>query len=289
MSDFMIATDSMADLPDDYVDEHGLGIMHLTYHVDGETYGKDRKLDWKTFYDRMRDGSTPTTSQVNPSDARSCMEECLEQTSKLLCLMFSATLSGTYNSAVIAAEELMEERPGIQIQVVDTKAASLGEGLLVCRAVEMMESGCSMEETKDWVTDHIGNLVEVFTVEDLKYLYRGGRISRAAAAVGTVINLKPVLHIDNDGKLVAISKVRGRKKSLRALVDYMDEKMGRFREENLRVYITHGDALEEAEALAQEIRERFGIEDFMINRVGPTIGAHSGPGTMALFFLGEER
>lgn len=289
MSDFLIVTDSMADLPDEYIEEHGLGLMHLTYHVDGESYGKDRALDWKIFYDRMREGSTPTTSQVNPTDARSCMEECLKHNSRLLCLMFSSGLSGTYNSAVLAAGELMEEHPGCLIEVVDTKAASLGEGLLVYKAVEQMESGSTLEETKAWVNDHIKHLVEVFTVEDLKYLYRGGRISRAAAAVGTVINLKPVLHVDKEGKLVAIAKVRGRKKSLRALVDYMDEKMGRFREENREVFISHGDALREAEALAEEIRERFGIGKFVINRVGPTIGAHSGPGTMAVFFFGEER
>ncbi len=183
----------------------------------------------------------------------------------------------------------MEEHPGCRIRIIDSRCASMGEGLLVHKAVQLQKEGKTLDEVADWLEENIPHLVHIFTVDDLNHLYRGGRVSRTAAVIGTVVGIKPVLHVDDDGHLIPLSKVRGRKKSLNALVDYMEEKMGKYREENDIIFISHGDALEDAQFVRDKVKERFGIESFLINHIGPTIGAHSGPGTVALFFMGESR
>ena len=289
METFKIVTDSTADLPESYTRENNLSIMHLSYSIDGETYTGDKQLDWKEFYSKMRGGHMPTTSQVNPTEAKEILEECLKESSQILCISFSSGLSGTFSSSKIAAEELMEERKDCKIVVIDSKCASLGEGLLVHKAIQLQKQGKTLEETVAWLESNLLHLVHIFTVDDLYHLYRGGRVSKAAAIMGTMINIKPVLHVDNDGHLIPLFKVRGRKKSLHALVDYMESKMGSYRDQNDIFFISHGDSLEDAELVRDEIKSRFGIEACLINPVGPTIGAHSGPGTIALFFLGEER
>ncbi len=289
MDNFKIVTDTTADLPNDYIEENHLGLMFLPYTVEGVTYTPGHEMDYTEFYKKMRSGMMPTTSQVNPTEAKNCLEQCLQETDRILCLSFSSGLSGTYNSARIAAEELMEERKGCEIIVIDSKCASLGEGLFVHKAVEMRRAGKSMEEVASWLQRHIENFVHVFTVDDLNHLYRGGRVSRTTAIIGTMANIKPILHVDSDGHLIPVSKVRGRKKSLHSLVDYMEQKMGSYRLENDIVFISHGDALEDANLVAENIKERFGIDTFLINHIGPTVGAHSGPGTIALFFIGESR
>ncbi len=289
MSDFKIITNTTADLPADYIRENNLGLMVFNYTIKGETYSKGHELDWKEFYSMMRDGNMPTTSQVNPEECRLYFEEYLKECRQLLYICFSSGLSGTYNNACLAADMVMEEHPDCKITVIDSRCASMGEGLLVHKAVMLQKAGRSMDETADWVEEHIPHLVHIFTVDDLNHLYRGGRVSRTAAVVGTVVGIKPILHVDGEGHLIPIQKVRGRKKSLHALVDYMAEKMGRYRDENDIIFISHGDALEDAEAVRDEVKERFGIDSFLINHIGPTIGAHSGPGTIALFFMGESR
>lgn len=289
MSEFKIITNTTADLPLDYIKENQLGLMVFNYTIQGETYSKGHELDWKEFYAKMREGYMPTTSQVNPQECREYLEEYLKETDKLLYICFSSGLSGTYGSACIAADLTMEEHPGCEIRVIDSKCASMGEGLLVHKAVQLQKEGKSMEEVAAWVVENVPHLVHIFTVDDLNHLYRGGRVSRTAAVVGTMVGIKPVLHVDDEGHLIPISKVRGRKKSLNALVDYMEKKMGKYRENNDIVFISHGDALEDAEFVRDTIKERFGIDSFMINHIGPTIGAHSGPGTIALFFMGESR
>lgn len=288
---FKLVTDNTADLPQEYLKEHHVDYMVLSYIVDGVSYGKKKELDWKEFYAMMRGGKMPTTSQANPEEAKTFFEKCMEESSEILYLAFSSGLSGTFNSARIAAEEVMEEHPGVKICVVDSLCASLGEGLFVHKAVKMRDAGKSMEETAKWLTDHRQNFVHAFTVDDLFHLYRGGRASRTTAIIGTLASIKPKLHVDQEGHLIVIDKVRGRKKSLNALVDYMEEKMGSWIQENKEdyVFISHGDALEDAEYVRDRIKERFGMEHFLINHIGPTIGAHSGPGTIALFFMGEER
>ncbi len=289
MNSYVIMTDNMADLPESYIQEHKLPILSLSYVIDGETYDRDHPQDVKEFYSRMRSGSMPTTSQANPQQAKELFLSCLSKGQDVLYLAFSSGLSGTYNSGRIAAAEIEEEQlyPERKVVVIDTLSASLGEGLLVHKAVQMKEAGKTMEEVASWVEENKLHLCHNFTVDDLFHLHRGGRVSKATAILGTVINIKPLLHVDNEGHLIAIGKVRGRKKSLAALVDRMGEQMKGF--ENTEVFISHGDCPEDAGYVEKLVRERFGIEDFIINEVGPTIGAHSGPGTMALFFMGNPR
>lgn len=289
---FKITTDSTADLSVEYLKEHNVGCMPISYIVDGVTYGKDRELDWKKFYSMMRnEGKMPTTSQINPAEAKEYFEEFIKTDKEILHLAFSSGLSGTYGNLCIAAEEIMEEHPDCKIIVVDSLCASMGEGLFVHKAVRMRDAGKTMKETAEWLNANVQNFVHVFTVDDLFHLYRGGRVSKTAAVIGTLASIKPKLHVDKEGHLIVIGKVRGRKKSLNALVDYMEEKMGSHLQENRDdyVFISHGDALEDAEYVRDQIKERFGIENFMINHIGPTVGAHSGPGTIALFFMGESR
>lgn len=287
---FKIVTDTTADLPEAYIAEHNLGVMSVCYMINGETYSREKDLDWKEFYRLMREEEKmPTTSQINPEAAKEYFTEYLKESKEILYIAFSSGLSGTYNSARMAAEEIMEERPDVKIKVFDSKGASMGEGLLVHKAVQLQQQGKTMEETADWLETHALNLVHVFTVDDLNHLYRGGRVSKTAAVIGTIAGIKPILHVDDEGHLIPIQKKRGRKKSLTALVDYMEEKIGSFRDKNDIIFISHADALEDAEAVRDEVKERFGIDNFLISHIGPTIGTHSGPGTVALFFLGDSR
>ena len=286
---FKLMTDSTADLPESYLTDHNIGCVNLSYIMDGITYGHGKEMPWKEFYASMRNGNMPTTSQVNPGEAREYFEELLQTDKEILYLAFSSGLSGTYNSGRIAAEELMQERDDCKIVVIDTLAASLGEGLLVHKAVTMRDEGKSIDEVAEWIETHKSNLVHAFTVNDLFHLHRGGRVSKTAALLGTLAGVKPKLHVDDEGHLILIGKERGRKKSLTALVDYMEEHVGSYRDANDIIFISHGDALEDAEFVADQVKERFGIDNFLINNVGPTIGAHSGPGTIALFFMGDSK
>ncbi len=291
MNPYVIMTDTTADLPESYIKEHQLEILSLSYTIDGTTYDREHPLDVREFYAKMRAGSMPTTAQVNPEQAKEAFKKCLEQGKDVLYIAFSSGLSGTYGSAVIAARELEEDKeyPGRKVIVLDSLSASLGEGLLVHKAVMLKEAGKSMEETADWVEKNKLHLCHNFTVDDLFHLHRGGRVSKATAILGTMINIKPVLHVDDEGHLIAIGKVRGRKKSLSALVDRMAEQIRGYEEQNDVVFISHGDCGEDAEYVKKLVQERFGVESFIINHVGPTIGAHSGPGTLALFFVGNPR
>lgn len=289
IKDFIITTDNTADLPYSYYKENGLEYMYLTYALDGQIYGKENELSSQEFYARMRGGSMPTTSQINSEDAKAVWLPHLQAGKSILHLAFSSGLSGSCNSARLAAEDLKEEHPEYEIVVIDTLCASLGEGLLVHKAVKMKKEGKSMEEIAQWLEEHKLNLCHVFTVDDLFHLYRGGRVSRATAILGSMINIKPLLHVDNEGHLIAVGKVRGRKRSLASLVDMMDERLGSYKGKNPEIFISHGDCQEDAEYVAALVRERYGIEDILINPVGATIGAHSGPGTVALFFLGDKR
>ncbi len=291
MEGFKIITNTTADLPVDYIQENQLGLVYFNYIMDGISYGKEKELDWKEFYRLMREeGKMPTTSQVNPEEYKEYFREYLKENRKLLYISFSSGLSGSCGNAMLAAEELMEEETDCRIIVVDSKCASMGEGLFVYKAVQMQKQGRTLEETANYLAALVPHLTHVFTVDDLNHLYRGGRVSKATAIVGTIAGIKPILHVDDEGHLIPLSKVRGRKKSLNALVDYMEEKIeGGYLERNDIVFISHGDALEDAEYVKNEIEKRFGITEFKINHIGPTIGAHSGPGTIALFFEGNSR
>ena len=289
MSEYVITTDNNSDLPEEYLKDHGVGCMYLSYSMDGKNYTHGNFLPEHEFYEAMRNGSMPTTAQVNPENAKALLEPYLKEGKDILHIAFSSGLSGTYNSSRIAAEELMEEYPDRKIIVVDSLSASLGQGLLVWLAQQKKELGQTLEDVADWVEKNKLKMVHLVTVDDLNHLYRGGRVSRTTAIVGSMLNIKPVLHVDNEGKLTAIGKVRGRKKALQELVKLMDEKIGSFGADCDTIFISHGDCEQDAQYVAAKVKEKYNIKNIIINQVGATIGAHSGPGTMALFFVGDVR
>lgn len=290
MKEFVIVTDTTTDLPRDYVEKHHLYMMSLPYTLEGTSYTWEKPMPVKDFYDKMRAGSLPTTSQANPEEAALLYESILKDNDvDILHIAFSSGLSGSFNSCRIASADVCEKYPDHQIVVVDSLAATLGQGLLVYKAVQLKEAGKSLDEVAAWVEENKYHLVHNFTVDDLFHLHRGGRLSKTAAIVGTMINLKPVLHVDDEGHLVMLSKVRGRKKSLIGLVDCMEKQLGDWKDKNDIIFISHGDCPEDAQFVADLIKERFGYENFMIDYIGATIGAHSGPGTVALFYLGDHR
>ncbi len=289
---FKITTDSTADLSLEYLKERGIDCMAVPYIIDDVTYGEGNQLDWKEFYRLMREEEKmPTTSQINPADAKEYFEKYIRDSKEILHIAFTSGMSGTYNSARMAAEEVMEEHPDVKIIVLDSLCASMGEGLLVHKAVKMRDAGKSLEETAQWLQDHVLNLAHLVTVDDLFHLCRGGRVSKTSAIVGSMVGIKPMIHVNDEGKLIVVNKVRGRKKSIATLVQMMETQMGSWVQENKEdyVFISHGDCLEDAQLLQQMIQEKFGFENFMINNIGPTIGSHSGCGTLALFFMGENR
>ena len=244
-------------------------------------------MDPHVFYDRLRGGETATTNAVNVAQYTEALEPLLQAGKDVLILAFSSGLSATYNASRLAVEELSAQYPDRRLYTVDTLCASLGQGLLVWYAARQRDRGHSIEEVRDWVEEHKLNLCHQFTVDDLYFLKRGGRISAATAMVGSMLHIKPVLHVDGEGHLINIGKARGRHASLKALVDRMEETA--IDPGSLTVFISHGDCLEEAQAVADMVKKRFGVVDVVINYVGPVIGAHSGPGTVALFYMGTDR
>ena len=284
---YIISTDSTADLPESYVKEHGIAIQFLSYAFGDTVYGLNNQMDPHAFYDRMRSGEMPTTNACIPDEVQHSFESHLKEGYDILHIGFSSGLSASYNNARIAANELAEQYPDRKIILVDSLCASLGQGLLVHYAVTMKEQGKSLDEVAAWLEENKLHLCHQFTVDDLFHLHRGGRVSKATAILGTMINIKPVLHVDNEGHLTSVCNVRGRKKALLKLVEIMGEQMGEY--PNDIVFISHGDCLEDAEFVASQVKERFGIQSFLIDYVSPTIGAHSGPGTVALFHLGKNR
>ena len=287
MSKYLISTDSTADLSAEYVKEHGIPIHPLYYYVNGEQYGAGRELPLKEFFDGMRNDAKVSTSASTPEVCKQLFEQQVSEGYDVLHLSFSSGLSCSYQSACIAADEVMESHPGARIVVIDTLCASGGQGLLVYFAVKLKEEGKSLDEVAQWVNDNIQHLCHQFTVDDLKYLYRGGRISKMVQILGTLINVKPVLHVDEAGKLIPVGNVRGRRKSLNALIDNMGAHIDGYAQDT--VMITHGDCVEDAEYVAAQVKERFGVKEVIINYLSPTIGSHAGPGTLALFHLGDSR
>lgn len=286
---FKLMTDNTVDLPVDFLEEHNIGVFTLPAMVNGEEYTDYKTIDNKKFFEEMRAGSMPTTSQVNPDVAKSGFLEQIKTDKEILFLAFSSGLSGTYNSIKIAADEVMEEHSDVRIVVIDTLCAAMGEGLILYKAIELKEAGKTLDEVAEYVENNKMNVVHLFTVNDLFHLFRGGRVSRATAVIGTLANIKPILHVNEEGRLVSIAKARGRKKSLVTLLDLMEKKLGSFKDKNDVFMISHGDCEEDAKLLADMVKERFGIEKVMINCLGATIGAHTGPELIALFFMGDVR
>lgn len=288
MRQFIISTDTTADLPDNYVRNNNIDVHTLYYSIGNTIYGPDNSLPVKEFYDRMRNGEMPTTMACNPEEAACIFKKRASEGYDILHIAFSSALSSSYNNFCIAASEAMEEYPECKIIVIDSLSASMGEGLVVYRAMQLKNMGKTIDETADYISNHLQNFVQFFTVDDLNHLYRGGRVSKTTAVIGTLAGIKPILHVNEEGRLIPVGKVRGRKKSLNALVDKIDTYMGSYKNETDVVFLGHGDCPEDAQYVADKVKEKCGL-DVWINTICPTIGAHSGPGTVALFFMGEKR
>lgn len=291
--DFEIVTDSCCNLLEDMIDDFGIHVLPLTFMVDGEdevyqSYLKGERTDLKQFYTMMRESKVFKTSLPNLAESEALFRELLGSGRDVLYIAFSSGLSGTYQALSLMTAQLQEEFPERKIHVVDSLAASGGQGLLVWYAVQHARAGKSIDQVRDWLEENKLHLAHWFTVDDLMFLFRGGRVSKTAAWAGTLLNIKPVLHVDDEGHLIPMEKVRGRKKSLNALIDHMEKSANKPISDQM-VFITHGDCIEDAEYVAAKIKERFGVKEVVINYVDPVIGAHSGPGTMALFFLADKR
>lgn len=287
MNKYAITSDTTCDLPENYISQNEIGIIPLYYNIDDIVYGDEKKMSPHDFYNEMRNGKMPTTMACNPDSAEKCFRKYLDKGMDILHIAFSSGLSSSYNTAAVTAKELSSEYPDNKIIVIDSKSASLGEGLMVYKAVCNRNNDMNIEDNAKWIEDNKLHFCHQFTVDDLHHLHRGGRVSKATAIIGTMINVKPVLHVDDEGHLISLSNVRGRKKALNTLINNMEASMNGY--ENDIVFISHGDCLEDANYVAEKIKERFGIKTFIINYVCPTVGAHSGPGTVALFFMGEKR
>ena len=285
--DFQIITDSCCDFPTPMYGQLGLTFVPLTVEFRGNTFDDKNDDTLKDMYQGLRAGEVAKTSAVNPSRWSQAMEKALAAGKDVLVLAFSSGLSTTYQSAVIAAEELKDAYPDRKIQVIDTLSASMGQGLLVWYACKKRDEGLSLDEVAQWVLDNRLHLCHWFTVDDLMYLKRGGRISAATALVGTMLQIKPLLHMDDEGHLINMAKTRGRKAAIDAMVKKAQELGAGY--DNSTMFISHGDCLSDAEYLSRQLKEKCGVKDVVISYVGAVIGSHSGPGTLALFFLGSHR
>lgn len=290
MSYFIVA-DSACDLPEERLAQLNVGRCPLTANFQDGTVLEDsfREMDATAFFDGMRSGVVSTTSQVNTAVFYDMFHKALQTHDHVLYIGFSSGLSGTYQGAILARNTLEEDDPGLagRVIAIDTKSASLGVGLLVLEACRMRDQGASITEVAEHIENQKNHINQFFTVEDLVYLKRGGRISAMKAAVGQLLNIKPILCVNPEGKLIPIGKAKGRKKSIQALMDH-------FRENYDPAYgkdfaISHGDCLEEARQLANLIKSEYDMNEPVIHPVGMVIGSHSGPGTLALFFPGKLR
>ena len=283
---FKIITDSCCDLSAEMLAELEIGVATLSLEMDGRAYAEG-EMSPAQLYAHLRNGKLPKTSAVNPDGWAAVMRPALQEGRDVLVLAFSSALSATYQSAVIAAEELREEFPDRKLLVIDTLCAAVGQGLLVHTAAKLRSQGKTIDEVADWVEAHKLNVCHWVTVEDLMHLKRGGRVSAATAVVGTMLSIKPILRVDNNGKLETTAKCRGRKAALNHLLDRMAETFAP--EIDDTVFIGHGDCAADAEFLAKAVRERFGVKNVYINYIGAVIGSHTGPGVATVFFYGKNR
>ncbi len=286
-NNFVFFADSTCDLPDSIYKELKINVINLTYQVDGIDYDETNNLPIEEFYSKIRTGSISKTSQITPSKFEKIFTEVAKTGKDILYIAFSSGLSGTYNSAKIAAENVKENFPNIKIRIIDSLCASLGEGLLVYKAAKLANKGKTLDEVADWTEKHKLHLCHMFTVDNLMYLHKGGRVSKTSAIAGSILGIKPGLHVDNEGHLIPLSKVRGRKQSLNWLIENMEKRIGEWKNDTFA--ICHGDCIEDAKYVAKIVKEKFKIKNVIINHTGIVIGSHSGPGTMALFFLGDYR
>ena len=284
-----IITDSACDLTRDYIKNNNIGLLSLILNLNGQAIKDDlgETLSYKDFYNKMREGATPTTSQINAHEFEEEFIKYIKNGDSIIYISLSSSLSGTFNSANIAKNNLMDEYPKANIYLVDSLSVSVGQGLLVAKACEMRDSGIGAEEIVNWLEENKRKVIHYILIYDLNHLKRGGRISGATAAIGGLLNIKPTLFLDDEGKLIQGEKIKGKKKALRFLVNEVREKA--VDTENEILYICHGDCLEEAETLRDMILEEVKFKNVIINYVGNVVGAHAGPGVLAAVFLGSNR
>ena len=287
MRDYVITVNSTVDVPKEWLEERHVPVIPLKYTIDGETYTDMEGLSAKEFFDKLREGKMSTTSQVNPEEAAAELEPYIKEGKDILHLGFSSGLSGTLNSMKIAGEMLEEKYPEAKVIVIDTLCACLGEALLLYKALQQKEKGMNIDELAQWVEENKLHICHDVTVDDLNHLHRGGRISKTTAVLGTLVQIKPIIHMDDNGKLQVIGKERGRKKSLNKIVDMAVEQSKGW--DNDIIMITHGDCIDDAEYVAKLVREKMGIDNILINNIGTVIGSHTGPGVVAVFCMGNKR
>jgi DegV family protein with EDD domain len=289
MKNFIITADSNCDLLPEYIKDKNVGIIPHYYDMEGVTYGDELNLTPKEFYDKMRAGLMPTTTASNPAVIRDTFQKYVAQGLDILHISFSSALSCGHSNVVTGAREICEENPGTNIIVLDSLNVSLAEGMIVMKAVEMKEAGKNLKETADWIEEHKQDFCVQFTVDDLFHLQRGGRVSKMTAIIGSMINVKPILIVNNKGELISSSTVRGRKKSLTTIVNNMENQMGKYKGDNNVICVVHGDAAEDAQFVVNLIKERLHTDNILVNTVSPSIGSHSGPGAIGICYMGEVR
>lgn len=285
-ADFVLMTDSSCDLPYDFYEKNDITIVDLSFIVDGVSrFGRD--VTSREFYDILRAGKMPSTSAVNAEEAKAAIRPHLKDGKDVLYLAFSSGLSVTAKNGEIAAQELRGDYPERKIIVVDTLCASLGQGLFIYLANKLKQEGMGIDEIAQWAMDNRLNMAHYVMADDLMHLHRGGRVSKASAIAGSMLGIKPIIHVNNEGKLIAIDKIRGKKQALTSLVDKIQKAAGKAKNDFFMV--SHADCEEDAKFVAELMTKRFGIKNYLINYIGPVIGSHTGPGTVALFMMAEHR
>ncbi len=288
MNEYVIFTDSCCDITPELLEQWGVPYANMTFSFDGEDKEYiNADITNKEFYDRMRKGASAKTAAINADNFTRAFEPILQDGKDILYVAFSSGLSTTVNSAHMAAEELKEKYPDRKIVIIDTLAASAGGGLMVYMAVARKNEGASLEENAAYIASLIPQHCIWFTVDDLEYLKRGGRVSPLVAFAGGVLGIKPVLQMDDEGHLIKVSTARGRKKAIEALADKYAELS--YEEKNTPIFISHAECEEDAKHLADILMQRHGAEVTLITEIGPVIGSHAGPGTLAIFFIGKHR
>ena len=290
MRDYIIVTDATSDIPNEMANELNVKVVPMSFSLGEKNYNHYpdyRELDIKTFYDKQRAGQTSLTTQINVAVYLDFFEEIIKSDKDLLYISFSSALSSTYQSSVLAAKELNEKYPDFKIITIDSKAATLGETLLVKLAAQKKSEGMNIEDLSKWVADNHLKVCHYFTVDDLNHLKRGGRMTAMTAFIGTALDIKPILHVNDEGKLIPLDKVRGRKKALKVLFNYLAELSENLEEQT--IFIGHGDCIEDARYLESLIKEAYKVKEVIIHPIGPIIGSHTGPGAITLFFLGKHR
>ncbi len=289
MDNFIILTDSACDLPKNIIIDLEIKELGLICNIDNKEYIDDinSELTSKEFYNKLKEGAMPSTSQINSFKFVEYFEEYVKKGIAILYLAFSSALSGTYNSSLIARNELLEQYPEAKIEIIDTRAACLGQGLIVYYAAKMRKEGKSLEEVSTWVEENKNKTCHFFTVDNLDHLKRGGRISPTAAAIGSLLNIKPMLYTNDKGELHNFSKAKGRKRAIKNLYELLGKHI--VNPEEQTIFIAHSDCIEDAEKLAEMIKENYNVKEIIIDYIGIVIGSHTGIGTLALFFLGDTK